>query len=257
MCRMKTEIKIGMKFGKWTVIDDVPIYTKGGQRNVKVQCECGTIEYKHWSSLRLGKTHKCLKCQRASRRTNIEVGKTYKEWTVISNAENIKGQLRYKCRCSCGNERYMTSTALMSSSRWFKCKQCATHESIDAITVKNGKLGDLTLSKINSIKARALQRKIEFNVSIEYLWSLYLSQGKRCAITGDELPDIKKASLDRTDSKIGYVEGNVQWVTSQANKCKHILSMSELYEFAQKVLSHANQQPSQPLTKLEGSETNP
>lgn len=50
---------------------------------------------------------------------------------------------------------------------------------------------------------------------------------------------------------------NVQWVTAQANKCKHILSMSELYEFAQKVLNHANQQPSQPLTKLEGSETNP
>lgn len=32
--------------------------------------------------------------------------------------------------------------------------------------------------------------------------------------------------------------------------------MPELYEFAQKVLNHANQQPSQPLTKLEGSETN-
>ena len=28
------------------------------------------------------------------------------------------------------------------------------------------------------------------------------------------------------------------------------------YEFCRKVLNHANQQPSQPLTKLEGSETN-
>lgn len=55
----------------------------------------------------------------------------------------------------------------------------------------------------------------------------------------------------------GYIEGNVQWVTAQANKCKHILSMSELYEFAQKVLNHANQQPSQSLTTLKGSETNP
>lgn len=48
----------------------------------------------------------------------------------------------------------------------------------------------------------------------------------------------------------------VQWVTTQADRCKHILSMSELYEFAQKVLNHANQQPSTPLTKCEGSETN-
>lgn len=58
------------------------------------------------------------------------------------------------------------------------------------------------------------------------------------------------------DSTKGYIEGNVQWVTTQANRCKHILSMSELYEFAQKVLNHANQQPSTPLTKCEGSETN-
>jgi hypothetical protein len=32
--------------------------------------------------------------------------------------------------------------------------------------------------------------------------------------------------------------------------------MAELYEFCEKVLRHANQQPSQPLTKLEGSTTN-
>ena len=45
---MRTEIEVGQKFGKWTVIDSTPIYTTGGQRNVKVQCECGKIEYKHW-----------------------------------------------------------------------------------------------------------------------------------------------------------------------------------------------------------------
>lgn len=44
---MRTEIEVGQKFGKWTVIDSTPVYTTGGQRNVKVQCECGKIEYKH------------------------------------------------------------------------------------------------------------------------------------------------------------------------------------------------------------------
>jgi hypothetical protein len=34
------------------------------------------------------------------------------------------------------------------------------------------------------------------------------------------------------------------------------MTMSELYEFCKKVLNHANQQPSTPLTKCEGSETN-
>lgn len=34
------------------------------------------------------------------------------------------------------------------------------------------------------------------------------------------------------------------------------MSMTELKEFCKKVLNNDNQQPSQPLTKLEGSETN-
>lgn len=61
---MRTEIEVGQRFGKWTVIDSTPVYTIGGQRNVKVQCECGKIEYKHWSSLRLGKTTQCLQCSK-------------------------------------------------------------------------------------------------------------------------------------------------------------------------------------------------
>ena len=77
-----------------------------------------------------------------------------------------------------------------------------------------------------------------------------------CAITGDFISNIDDASLDRIDSTKGYVEGNVQWVTKQANLSKHVMTMDQLYQFCQKVLSHANQQPSYPLIKVEGSETN-
>ena len=31
-----------------------------------------------------------------------------------------------------------------------------------------------------------------------------------CAITGDPIPDIKKASLDRIDSSLPYIKENVQ-----------------------------------------------
>jgi hypothetical protein len=34
------------------------------------------------------------------------------------------------------------------------------------------------------------------------------------------------------------------------------MSTQELLEFANKIINHANQQPSTPLTKCEGSETN-
>ncbi len=91
---------------------------------------------------------------------------------------------------------------------------------------------------------------------LKYLWNLFQEQKQICAITGDYIPNIEEASLDRIDSSKGYIEGNVQWVTYQANLSKHVMTMEQLYEFCRKVLNHANQQPSQRLTTLEGSETN-
>lgn len=45
-------------------------------------------------------------------------------------------------------------------------------------------------------------------------------------------------------------------VTYQANVSKHTMTMEQLYEFCNKVINHANQQPSASLTTCEGSETN-
>lgn len=122
----------------------------------------------------------------------------------------------------------------------------------------------------NKIKKSAEQRNIEFSdeITLEYLWNLFLKQGERCALTGDKNRKLLKnqcengfkedndLSLDRIDSTIGYIPGNVQWVSKQINISKHILSSKEFIEMCRKVVNYANQQPSQPLTKLEGSETN-
>lgn len=114
----------------------------------------------------------------------------------------------------------------------------------------------MTLTRYTKLQLSAKKRNIEFNISLEYLWNLFESQQQICAITGDYIPNIEEASLDRIDSSKGYIEGNVQWVTQQANLSKHVMTMEQLYEFCKKVLNHANQQPSTPLTKCEGSETN-
>lgn len=75
------------------------------------------------------------------------------------------------------------------------------------------------------IKNNAKLRDIEVKISIEYCWDLFLKQDKKCAISG--LPivfyaNIKKctASLDRIDSKLDYLEGNVQWLHKDINRMK-------------------------------------
>jgi nicotinic acid mononucleotide adenylyltransferase len=95
-----------------------------------------------------------------------------------------------------------------------------------------------------SIKKGAASRKIEFNITIEYLWELFLQQNKKCALSGMALSfaDTRKnknkkktVSVDRIDSSKGYINGNVQWVHKTINIMKNSLSDEEFIEFCRKV----------------------
>ena len=251
----KLSCNIGDRFGEWTVLES-NCGSKNGHTYVKCQCSCGTIKEINLTALVRGRTTRCRSCAARSRTERIEIGSRFKHWTVIENPIYRNNAAYYKCRCDCGNEALKLHAELMYKHKDFQCASCAQKENKRQFMLDNGKVGDLNLTMYTYFKNSALKRNLEFNVSIEYLWNLFLSQNKKCAITGDEIIDFKKASLDRIDSSKGYIEGNVQWTTRQANISKHIMTMEELYEFCKKVLNHANQQPSTPLTKCEGSETN-
>ena len=245
----------GDKFGDWTVVDNTPI-SKGGHTYIRVQCKCGKIEEKCLSDLVSGRTKSCRSCGARSRGLNIQVGDKYKHWAVIEGPIYDGGNLKYKAQCDCGNTRLFLANELINPNKCFQCSKCAGIARGMQLSIENGRVGDLTATKYGKLRKSAIARNIEFSVTIEYLWNLFISQNQICAITGDYIPSISKASLDRIDSSRGYIEGNVQWVTYQANVSKHTMTMEQLYEFCNKVINHANQQPSQPLTKLEGSETN-
>lgn len=188
---------------------------------------------------------------------NPKIGETYGKWTIVDGPfTDIRKNTRlWKCKCSCGNEGYASSHELLTGKS-IQCKKCSGKQLSVKMKKKNGTVGELDKTRYGKLRKNAETRKIEFEVSMEHLWDLFVSQNNICAITGDHLASINDASLDRIDSSKGYIEGNVQWVTKQANLSKHVMSMEQLYEFCRKVLNHANQQPSTPLTKCEGSETN-
>lgn len=76
-----------------------------------------------------------------------------------------------------------------------------------------------------NIKRRAKQKDLEFNISLQYLWNLFIQQNRRCALSGLHLKFHTKsaentASLDRIDSNKGYIVGNVQWVHKNLNMMK-------------------------------------
>jgi hypothetical protein len=87
--------------------------------------------------------------------------------------------------------------------------------------------GEIPLWYFHSIEGYARKRGLEFAVSIQLLDELFKKQNGVCAITNLEIHFAfgqnkaqTTASLDRIDSSLGYVHGNLQWVHKNINLLK-------------------------------------
>jgi hypothetical protein len=98
---------------------------------------------------------------------------------------------------------------------------------------------------LTAVKSQAKRRGIEFDISYELLWDIFLKQERKCAYSGIEIFFSRSnlehingdatASIDRIDSSIGYVEGNVQWVHKRINIMKGNMSNEEFLDFCEAV----------------------
>ena len=126
--------------------------------------------------------------------------------------------------------------------------------------------GKLTRTFYGYFKNVARRRSIPFEVDIDYLWELAISQNEKCALSGIPItfPDSSgmgkvsgnfshttiganqfQASLDRIDSSKGYVEGNVQWLHKDLNIMKNKFSQEQFIYFCKCVSKeYANHEPS-------------
>lgn len=148
------------------------------------------------------------------------------------------------CKCDCGATKEIRASHLLKE--YSKSCGCSHHlKNKENFNWKGYE--DIPLDFFSNIKRGAESRKIEFSITIEYLWELLLKQNKKCALSGMNLvfsetrknkDKSKTVSVDRIDSSKGYVEGNVQWVHKQINIMKNSLSDSEFIEFCKKVTDY-------------------
>lgn len=100
----------------------------------------------------------------------------------------------------------------------------------------------------SSYQKGAQARGFVFEITIEHAWDLFLKQERRCAISGMfidfdmSLDNLRKygyqsglASLDRIDSKQGYVVGNIQWVHKLVNRMKMDLDEVEFFSIVKQI----------------------
>lgn len=158
------------------------------------------------------------------------IGSKYGKLTVISeHSKTRNGHIRYNCQCECGNVKAILLTHLRQGNT----KSCGcdkpkgnTHKQWKGVGEISGDFWyNHIVRSANGNKGR--RNSISLTITKEYIWDLFLQQNRRCALTGMELyfPDVNKASytasLDRIDSSLGYIEGNVQWVHKDVNIMKN------------------------------------
>ena len=217
----------------------------------------------------------------SSRRSIPIVGIQYGEYTVIDDTiQKTKDEkIMFHVKCSCGLIHYVRAYFL-KSGRQLSCKSCSQRRGVFK-TFENGGsgftnnwthngAGDITLSYFNHFRYGAEKRNIIFSEDItpKLVWELFLEQNKKCALSSVDItvstdfkngqPDYNKisASLDRIDSKKGYEIGNLQWVHKDVNKMKQNFNQNYFIEMCKLItINHANTEPSQTRSCLEGAET--
>ena len=86
-------------------------------------------------------------------------------------------------------------------------------------------------SRISDSKTRAKKKGLDHDIDSEYIKHLLKVSGGKCPLTGKKFiiesnhPD--NFSVDRIDSRKGYVRDNVWLVTDWANKAKSNLSLED------------------------------
>lgn len=170
------------------------------------------------------------------------IGRKFGTLTVLSRDPNKNGCPAWKCKCECGTVKSIRGCHLRNGhtktcgNTWHrygkKHHSWKGHEEISQRFFK-------------SIQYNSIARKLEFSISIEYVWNLFLKQSRKCALSGLEIrfgKNNKKikgtASLDRIDSKMGYVEGNVQWVHADINSMKWDMTQDRFLILCEEVHKH-------------------
>lgn len=215
----------GQQFGKLKV---VALSNKKMHGNFlwECLCKCGNTTYSLTQNLTRGKKKSCG-CNKADL-----VGFRTGQLTVLScvgirKYDDTHAERRWLCRCDCGKETEL-STAVLTKHKVKTCG-CAHSWNKDKHHGWKGH-GEISGTMWKQINSCGSTRSLEFTITIEYIWDLYLEQNRKCNLSGEEIffdtsfGNSSTASLDRIDSTKGYVEGNVQWLHKDVNKMKSDLS---------------------------------
>lgn len=165
-----------------------------------------------------------------------------------SNNEAYKRRYRYwLCQCDCGNFSTVKEAHLLSGST--KSCGCSLFRRGRNSPEWEG-YGEISGDLFWTIKDGARRRNMEFSITKEYIWDLFLKQNRKCALSNIDIKfssykgdrSERTASLDRIDNNKGYINGNVRWVHKDINRIKWELSDDLLFYYCENIYKHLSRQ---------------
>lgn len=207
---------------------------KENRRKVIVTCRCGNIFTTRYSHLINRHTKSCGCLQRK----NL-INKIFGRWTVIGKTKNKYNHLTWICKCDCGKTKNLPTHSLLSGiSKSCGClrKEIVTGEKSKQWTGYKTLSGRIWCF----IKSSAINRKIKFNITKKYIYDLFIKQKQKCILSGVNISfdKPKTASLDRINSKLGYIKDNVQWVHKEINIMKQSILNDEFIKWCKLVAKY-------------------
>jgi hypothetical protein len=174
-------------------------------------------------------------------------GKKFGKLTVIEFAghQNNTKQRQWLCYCECGNQKVIRRDHLTKG--YTKSCGCEWHSSKSTHNSWRG-YEEIPLDFFTNIKRGASNRNIEFDITIEYLWELFVIQNRKCALSGVDLQFGRTnrdrvgrtVSVDRINSNKGYVIGNIQWIDKRINIMKNKMDEQEFLSICKQIIKYKN-----------------
>lgn len=184
----------------------------------------------------------------------IHLGRDYTgvllgRWLVLGESECVRRphgrnyRTLWKCRCTCGLEKWLHKDTLVRglSKGCLKCSAAGRHGVDNHNWRGKGIVSGVLWS---SLKHNARTRNLEFKIRHEDIEAIWQSQGGQCALTGLTLDWDERASLDRIDSNVGYIARNIQWVHKDVNLMKNHFSDDYFREMCGRVVRHTRSRTS-------------
>lgn len=153
--------------------------------------------------------------------------------------------------CYCCKQYKPVEEFDINDARWFRgnrdyrCKDCKREQYLKRKALNRGKqdLDRLLLERWHGAKDRAISQGVEFNLTVDYLKSLWKIQNGKCALSNRDMTFIfnsgripTNVSIDRIIPSKGYIVGNVQLVCMACNQIKSDLSEEDMYNFCKDIV---------------------